>query len=91
MSPDSPDYDGSKLIMLSVKFDFFRSIPPPPPAEALSLRHPDDNNDRADDDNVDDDDNDGDGKYVDTVFNSSHSCHPSSALWICQFWSSRRT
>jgi hypothetical protein len=45
---DSPDYDGNKLDVLSVKLDFLRSLTP---AEALQPRHPDDYDDRVDDDN----------------------------------------
>jgi hypothetical protein len=41
---DSPDYDGTKLDVLSVKLDFLRPLTP---AEALSPR---DNDDRIDDD-----------------------------------------
>jgi hypothetical protein len=44
---DSPDYDGTKSDVLSVKLDFLRSLAP---AEDLSPRHPNDNDDRVEDD-----------------------------------------
>jgi len=44
---DSPDYDGTKPDVLSVKPDFLRSLTP---AEVLSPRHPSGNDDRVDDD-----------------------------------------
>jgi hypothetical protein len=39
---DSPDYDGTKYDVLSVKLDFLRSLPS---VEALSPRHADDSDD----------------------------------------------
>ena len=60
---DSPDYDGTKPDVLSVKLDFLRSFTP---AEALSPRHSDDNNGRVDDnDNDGDNDDDNDDEDVD--------------------------
>jgi hypothetical protein len=47
LNRDSPDYDGTKPDVLSVKLDFLRSLTP---AEVLSPRHPDGNDDRVDDD-----------------------------------------
>ncbi len=46
---DSPDYDGTKTDVLSVKLDFLRSLPP---AEALSPRHDDYDSEASNEDDL---------------------------------------